>query len=42
MTLNAWEFINSGAVLAILAYVVSNERRITKLETLITMLKGAK
>lgn len=38
----AWEFINSGAVLAccgaLLTYTVINERRLTKLETIIEIL----
>lgn len=38
--LSAWELINSGAVLAILAYVISNERRVTALETIIKMMNN--
>lgn len=38
----AWALINSGAVLALLGYVVSNERRLTKLETIIQLLTKEK
>jgi hypothetical protein len=39
----AWQVINSGAVLALLGYVITSERRLTKLETIIELLtkKGA-
>jgi len=37
-----WQFINSGAVLAILAYVVVNERRLAILETNQKILIGQK
>lgn len=29
-----WQFLNSGAVLAILAYVVVNEKRLARLEAI--------
>lgn len=35
-----WQFINSGAVLAILAYVIVNERRLSRLEAIQQMLVG--
>ena len=42
----AWAFINSGAVLTmgtvLLRYIVTNERRITKLETIIQLLSERK
>lgn len=29
-----WQFLNSGAVLAILGYVIVNEKRLAKLEAI--------
>ncbi|WP_290874901.1 hypothetical protein [Aquabacterium sp.] len=34
----AWTVVNSGAVLALLGYVIASERRLTKLETIIEIL----